>query len=161
MSEVDLTSTLRKILDEMDLDQIARAYGPPETDTAYAEPQGYWKPGDGPPLIRPTPAEGQAIGRCAAARVRLAGAVFGSLHPGECGWCAYPVDELLRACDYATWQSRAVVAEWATWTFRDRTYRRSTNRHGYDNPTFAAFWNAPASVRQRDIDLASGRAVSA
>jgi hypothetical protein len=170
MIDEALTPTLTAFLNSRSVEELTRAYGRPEIATTYAAGQGYWSPGDGAPAIRPDPAEGQALGRCAASRIRYGelGAVFANLHLGRCGWCDYPVAELLRACDYATWQSRYVVSEWASWTFQDgRVYRRTTSDRAsdnprigqYDNPAYAAFWTAPATVRRGWIETAAGRDV--
>jgi hypothetical protein len=55
-------------------------------------------------------AEAQAMGLCALARQRsrsggpglpdihILRAAVSQLHPFSCGWCEYPVDELLRMC---------------------------------------------------------------
>lgn len=60
--------------------------------------------------FKPTMAEAQAIGLCALSRQRSAGgnpglpdihilrAAVVQLHPLTCGWCEYPVDELLGIC---------------------------------------------------------------
>ncbi len=78
------------------------------------------------------PAEAQAIGICALSRDRgltvsmLGTSPTGALHPTECGWCAYPLDELLgwlRA--FRTWTETAPEghATMKDWWRTDRTER--------------------------------------
>jgi hypothetical protein len=154
---VNVTPKLVAELDHLTFDELVTLYGQPQIVTEYAQGVGYWAPGQSvPPLHDDDPAVAQAIGRCLASRIRSGLADFGlpradEFHPAECGWCAYSKADLLRACDYATWRSRFIVAEHATWRSERqppdsrgkylRSYVRSTNRSGeYDNPAWAAFF---------------------
>lgn len=55
-------------------------------------------------VFTPTMAEAQAIGLCALARqkglpdIHVLRVAVVQLHPETCGWCEYPVEELLRMC---------------------------------------------------------------
>jgi hypothetical protein len=123
--------------------------------TVYAEGQGYWRVGDGhPALADDDPAVMQAIGRCAASRVRWGEGVIrlGSVHPEPCGWCSYPLRELLRGLDWALYMSRLVTTERLVWRGRDRTeYVRVVRSEEWDNPRHAAFWALPAAEREARI----------
>ena len=148
-----LTRSLRRELDQLTYGELYSRLGPPKVLTTFAAGQGYWRQGDGPPAIRPeNPADAQVIGRCLASRTRYGRiGAFDGLHPGPCGWCDYPTDELLRACDWATWHSRYVADEVALWEFLNAVYVRSTGRAGeYDNPEWAGwFEGATPSTEDR------------
>lgn len=174
-----LTPGNRKELDALEIEELGQVYGEPTIRTTYAEGFGHWRAGQGKPdLIADTPAVAQAMGRCAASRLRsgdVAGILTSAVHPGECGWCDYPLPVLLAALDHASWFSRFVTNELAIWRdAQGREYVRSTNRAGeYDNPEWAAFYMgatpgtshgiAPSDQtvqrvgRQRLIDAAAGR----
>ena len=89
------------ILDDMPTDSLHHRYGEPAITTMFAQPQKHWRVGDGrPSLADEDPAVMQAVGRCAASRVRWEDkpAIFGpSIHPAVCDWCEFPLPELLRA----------------------------------------------------------------
>lgn len=143
-----LDKPMRLSLDAMTIDDIRSVYGPGVTATIYQEPIGFWHPGMGEPkLAADTPAVAQAMARCATKRSAkgdyAALLPTGVVHSGECGWCAYPLDVLLAACDHATWMSRHVSAEIVTWPTVNPAvdYTRTTNRSGeYDNPAWATFF---------------------
>jgi hypothetical protein len=153
MIEEKLTSKLLERLDEMSVGELVTIYGEPSRWTEYVPPQGYWSPGDERPAVVPeTPAVAQAIGRCVAARVRWLGddpnralpaSVTGSgMHPGTCTWCDFPIAELLKATDYAAWQSHLVAVDELVWVGRFGNYHRSTGKTGeYANPEWAAFFD--------------------
>jgi hypothetical protein len=114
----------RKDLDLLSIDALIGIFGEPEVIPEWDAPRlRHWQPGDPRPLFaNDDPAVMQAIGRCAAARV------YGSLrsdlaplrsvitnaHPAECGWCSDSLEELLAACDWATFDGRTQTAEWLT-----------------------------------------------
>lgn len=145
-------------LDGMELrDAIAMLGEPgPVVREWYAEPKGYWRQGDGrPALADDDPAVMQAMGRCSASRIRSAFPIPSSIHPEACAWCDYPVAELLRACDWATWQSRYLTSESLTWSNdMGQTYVRAGRSAVYCNPTWARFWTMPDHDRQRAIAAA-------
>jgi hypothetical protein len=133
---------VRAMLDEMDVDEVIATLGDPYVDTHYASAPG-WLPGSPrPALADEDPAVMQAIGRCAASRIRndLPRSVLGGVHPKPCGWCSYPVPELLAACSWSVWWSRTIVSETLTWT-GDGHYTRSGRHDVATNPAVARFWN--------------------
>ena len=97
----------------------------------------------------------QALGRCAAARIRDPRLVRGlaSVHREPCGWCGFPLRELLAACDWAVARSRYVVVDLVVWRAEDGSvYLRDTQRSGiYEEPAWSAFWALPAAERGRRI----------
>lgn len=153
-------------LDAMTIDAVCRALynttdqGQPSVIRTMAQGQGGWVMGDGrPSLADDDPAVMQAIGRCAAYRVRvkLPGIMplVAKAHPTECAWCAYPVAELLRACDWATVTSRYVITERLTWHQypdeqpgkRGLSYSRGGLDDRYLNEAWAEFHALPADQR--------------
>lgn len=160
-------------LDSMNLDAVCRALSSPSDDgwpvvrRTFARGQGGWVEGDGrPALADDDPAVMQAIGRCAAWRLRakLPGPLLldSAAHPRPCGWCEYPVAELLRACDWATITSRYVVAEFLQWWQyphadigkKGLAYHRQGTDGVYLNERWAAFWALPTDERTRRIAAA-------
>ena len=83
-----------------------------------------------------------AIGRCASWRAAQAlGPVLpGWVHPVDCGWCGYPVPELLRALSWATWASGHMEAEALLWEgAAGSTYVRPGRPESWAHPAWAAF----------------------
>ena len=105
------------------------------------------------------PAVVQAMGRCAFARTRgnhLPS--LGRLHGDECAWCAYPVRELVAACEWAEWQQQLVVADLIVWRgAHGSSYVRSAKPAGdhYANPRWRDFWALPLKGRERRIAAVS------
>lgn len=167
LSNVMLTSKLIAELDATDIATLQAEHGDWRKVTEYATGQGYWREGDGTPvLVAETPAIAQAMGRCVANRLRYGldaiGVAAGSIHPARCGWCDYPKDVLLVALDHATWRSRYVVTEYLVWPAKGGTYTRATGRAGeYDNPTWLQFFvgTTPSTSRLAPSELAHWRAV--
>ena len=150
------------ILDDMPTDSLHHRYGEPAITTMFAQPQKHWRVGDGrPSLADEDPAVMQAVGRCAASRVRWEDkpAIFGpSIHPAVCDWCEFPLPELLGALDWATWASRYVAAEVATWRGRGgSSYTRSLREDEYDNPAWRRFWDLPIAERAFEVGRAASR----
>ncbi len=114
----------------------------------------------------------QAIGRCAAARVygslrsglRDLRTVITTAHPAECGWCSDELEELLAACDWATFDGRTQTAEWLAWS-QDRDGERATYRRRIPidvrNPRHAAFWALTPRERGERIRRAQYGTVAA
>lgn len=157
-----LTDKLRKVLDEMGTDSLRRAYGDPSrTDLRYLDPAGgHWRQGHGrPSLVAESPAVAQAIGRCAASRIRFSGMALRphAMHPTTCGWCDFPLDVLLAACDHAAFVARCIDVELLVWVFEGgREYARSTGRTGeYDNPEWRDFFALPVRGRASLVAEAS------
>lgn len=151
---------VRAYLDTLDLDALRWKLGEPRIVTLYAQPIGYWHQGDGRPMLADEdPAVMQAIGRCATAR-RDAGPIeSGAIHGGRCGWCEYPAELLLGACDWAIWHSRFVVTELAVWADHDEpwvSYEREVRSSVYDNPAWATFWALPRAERRQRVERAQG-----
>lgn len=147
-------------LDALTLEAVCGLIGEPGVRTAYADGCGYWRPGDGrPALADDDPAVMQAIGRCAAHRARASlptrlPALLAA-HPRPCEWCEYPAEELLRACDWASWQSRYAVSEILEWANQDGVvYTRSGPTGWYGNPAHRRFWDLPASRREQLVRAA-------
>ena len=155
---------VRNGLDEMAFAAVERTLGPADAVQTYHAPgTGRWRQGDGrPSLADDDPAVMQAIGRCAAYRVRRdhrTGDVFpldvSAVHPEPCAWCDYPLTELLIACDWATFASRYVITEQATWRNADGLeYHRAARSDVYDNPRWRDFWALPTFDRERRISAA-------
>lgn len=143
LATVTLDAETRAELDAQPVGQVMSQHRDYRIVTEYAQGQGYWKPGQGDPGIRPEPAAAQAIGYCVANRTRYGGMFDGlSIHPSPCGWCDYPMSELLIALDWAVWISRYVTTEYAVWFTKNGRYNRSTGRSGeYLNPEWQAFWH--------------------
>lgn len=161
LSDTKLTPAVLKELDLLSLERLLHLYGPGQTVTEFAQPRGYWRPGDGRPQIAldEDPAACQAAGRCVASRTRYGDIFAGrSIHPARCGWCDYPVDVLLVALDHATFVSRYILAEYVWWGAKDGSYARATDRAGtYENPRWAAFFDQDRALRTRAIDHAASR----
>lgn len=144
-----LSVQVRKLLDELTIEELTETYGQPQIYTLPHAGQGHWRQGDGrPEVVAETPAMAQAIGLCAAARIRNRDAA-GSLgftglgHRGECGYCTYPLDILLRTLDHANWLGGYLVVDLAVWPTRDgSSYVRETGRAGeYAHPAWARFFD--------------------
>ena len=149
---------VRAALDMFPESVIVNRFGPPESVVTYARPQGNWKVGAGhPTLASDDPAVIQAIGRCAANRVRGRYTLLSGAHPRECSWCPYPLPLLLEACDWATYMSRYIVTEVLIWRKgtdgpdRHVTYIRGGRSDVYENQVWAAYWALPVAVRSERI----------
>lgn len=151
---------VRKMLVGLDLSSLIARIGQPHTITRYAPTRGHWSQGQALPAIRDEdPAVMQAIGRCAVYRQQhRVGLSFGSaLHDRDrCAWCAYPLDELLRACDWGVFRSRYIEQEFAVWFTRQderkgARYALPTRSDVYENPEWAAFFALPLEVRRARI----------
>lgn len=159
-----------KKLDGMAIGDITDIYGPPDqTVTDHYRGKGYWKPGDGEPVVNlaDDPAAAQAAGRCMASRTRYASAVGGgSIHPNVCGWCDYPAETLLQALDHAAFMARYVSTEFVVWVAKAKgggTYARPTGRGEtkargrgvYDNPVWERFFALDIPLRRKAIEAAA------
>lgn len=155
---LSVSITVRR-LDRMGIDEVIGLLGDPRRMTRYAEPFGYWRQGSPrPALSDERPEVMQAIGRCAAARVRMTGgpSIGGAIHPRPCGWCGFPLEELLAACDWATWHGRHVVSDLLVWRLTDGSlYLREAGGSGaYGDPATFAFWSLSPSERGRRVAAA-------
>ena len=145
-------------LDAMDLQEVIGRLGEPRVVTNYAQPRGcsrmcttavsvdgeveefhpHWRQGDDRPVLASEdPAVMCVIGRCATNRLRSGSALpnGAGTHPVRCGFCDYPLRELLLALDWCTWWSRFVISETYHWP----TYSRTTRTKVFEQPAFAAF----------------------
>lgn len=131
----------------------------PALHRTYAEAPG-WSQGDSrPKLADDDPAVMQAIGRCASSRLRRrlpeAAILVGGIHPQPCGWCDYPLRELVAACSWSVWVSRLVTTEWLSWSGKSgSTYVRILRSDSYENPAYAAFWALLGTERLSRVDTA-------
>jgi hypothetical protein len=147
------------LLDDLVDEQLWRILGEPARVIRYAEPFGHWHERDQrPALADERPAVMQAIGRCAAARIRAVGSIplAGPIHPAPCSWCGFPLRELLAACDWAVGLSRYVLVDLLVWQGADDSvYIRNSGRAGhYEEQSWAAFWALGPSERARRIETA-------
>jgi hypothetical protein len=143
----------RKELDVLGIDALIGIFGEPEVIPEWDTPRlRNWQPGEPRPLFaNDDPAVMQAIGRCAAARVygslrtglAQLGSVVTNAHPAECGWCSDELEELLAACDWATFEGRTQTAEWLTWK-QERNGEQATYQRrvpvGVRSQRHADFW---------------------
>ncbi len=154
---------VRKMLSGLDLSSLISRLGQPHMVTKHAPTRGHWHQGDPLPALRDEdPAVMQAIGRCAVYRQQnAAGLSFLSrIHERDhCAWCAYPLSELLAACDWGVFRSRYIVQEFAVW-YRDQDARKGaryalpTRADVYENPTWADFFALPPAERRARIEAA-------
>lgn len=110
-----------------------------------------------PALASDDPAVMCAIGRCASWRAAQAiGPVLpGWVHPTPCGWCGYPLPELLRALSWATWASGHVESEHLVWEGAGgSTYVRPGGPERWEHPAWAEFAALPASERAERVRAA-------
>ena len=144
---------VREALHEMTVEAITIRYGEPRVHIVHSRPL----PSGKPALASDDPAVVQAMGRCAVARTRLDGAPrLGKLHGAECAWCAYPVGELVAACEWGDWSSRFVLVEALIWRGDDgSTYVREGRSPHYGNPAWRDYWALPLKERERRIAAAS------
>lgn len=149
---------VRAYLDTLDLEQLRWKLGEPRIVKVYAEPLGWWHVGDGrPSLADDYPAVMQAIGRCAASR-REYGPVTGAIHPVACGWCDYPAEQLLAACDWATWHSRFLITELWVWSDPEASwvsYEREARSNEYEQPRWREFFAIQPRERRQRIEAAT------
>lgn len=160
-------------LDAISIEGVTRAlYGPnddgtPTVHRTFAKGAGSWDFGvERPSLADDDPAVMQAIGRCAAYRLRLklpgVMPLVAPAHPRECAWCELPMAELLRACDWATVTSRYVVTERLTWHQypeaapgdRGLAYHRSGRSGVCLDTRHADFWSLPDDEREARVAAA-------
>ena len=114
----------------------------------------HWRRGDGRPMLADERPEVMcAIGRCATHRQRNEG-IFDPrhawVHPDRCGWCEYPLDELLIALDWSTWMSGLVSEVWVWPGGVTRTVKDNV----YENPTYQAFASMTPFDQRRIVDRA-------
>lgn len=143
---------VRKMLAGLDLPSLIAKLGQPHMVTRYAPTRGHWSQGDPLPALRDEdPAVMQAIGRCAVYRLqnKVGLSLDSSLHDrNRCAWCGYPLEELLRACDWGVFRSRYIEQEFAVW-YADQEKRKGaryalpTRGNEYENPVWRAFFEDP------------------
>lgn len=129
-------------------------------------PTGHWAVGTVKPALADVdPAVNAAMGKCAVARMRrqgVPGPSVDSFHPVECGWCDYPLKELLAALDWGLWHARFVTVSLYIWRQsqsgpgRYVIYARETGRSGYQAPD----WEKFAARPQREQAKAVARVVT-
>lgn len=142
---------VRELLSEMSTAAITARYGEPHRVVLYSRPL----PSKKPSLATDDPAVAQAMGRCAVSRMPDQWKLLRFRHE-TCSWCAYPVDELVKGCEWAEYISRYVTAEILVWRNEDgETYERGGASPHYENPAWAAFWGLDVYERERRIGAAS------
>lgn len=145
-----------KELDELTEDALDGIFNGRSIKAEWDTPVlNHWRPGDERPVYADDdPAVQQAIGRCAVARLHDATGDYPSLraafieaHPSECGWCDAPLEELLRVCDWATWQGRTQLGEWHIWRRPDHGSYRRWHHSGSRSARHAEFWALDKATR--------------
>lgn len=129
------------VLDQMDEESLRYRLGAPYVRTSW-ERSGWDDHDPRPALASDDPAVMCAIGRCASYRAaqRLGPVLPGWVHPADCGWCSYPLPELLRALSWATWASGHMESEALIWEGAEgATYTRPGRPELWTNPEWAAF----------------------
>lgn len=152
---------LRKMLDKATVPDIIAMLGSPAWVKHTYQSTTHWKPGDErPALASDDPAVMQSIGRCAASRVMSVGGVRTrfSIHDADrCEWCEYPVEEMLKACEWSQYEAAYVESEIAIWyenqeTRRGSRYVRGVRGGYYSNLRYAEFFAAQAQEREKAIE---------
>lgn len=158
----------RRDLDLLSIAALTDLFGEPAITAEWDMPAlHHWQPGAPRPLFaNEDPAVMQAIGMCAASRVRRSLPQFAAIdvpHPATCQFCDLPLDELLAACDWSTFEGRTQTAEWLTWTQkRDGTtvsYQRRMAMHAR-NERHERFWSLAQSRRADLVRQAQERAAA-
>lgn len=154
---------LRKMLDKASVSDIIGMLGAPRWVKHVFQSTMHWKPGDErPALASDDPAVMQGIGRCAASRVNEVSGIRTrfSIHDADrCLWCDYPLDEMMRACEWAQYQAAYVEAELAVWyedqeRMRGSRYTRQVRGDYYSNTRYADFF--ARSVEDREAQITRG-----
>lgn len=155
-------------LNALSIAELIGLLGAPSERVNYVSVPG-WSEGDGRPAVADDdPATMQAIGRCAANRVRSELPEMALLahraHPSTCGWCDYPLDMLLAACSWSVHQSGLVgqqILAWSDNCEKPHDYLRAGTEGGFRNRRYREFWALPGNERERRIEAASGRKAAA
>ena len=136
-------------LDDMDEQALRFLLGNPRVRQQW-ERSGWDDRQPRPALASDDPAVMAAIGRCASWRSAgtLGTAVPGWVHPEPCGWCSYPLPEMLRALSWATWASGHLEAEALLWEGADGSvYARPGQPERWEHPAWAAFAALPREAQ--------------
>lgn len=143
-------------LDDMDEEMLRFRLGAPYERTTWERSD--WDDHDPrPALASDDPAVMCAIGRCATWRAgqRLGPVLPGRVHPSECGWCGYPVPELLRALSWSTWASGHMVSEHLVWEGAGgSSYTRPGHPERWEHPAWAAFAALSPDERAARVEAA-------
>lgn len=131
------------VLDTLDEGSLRYRLGSPRVRQSW-ERSGWDDRQPRPALASDDPAVVCAIARCATFRAAqaldVAPLLPGRVHPSECGWCSYPLPELLRALSWATWASGHMESEALVWEGADgSTYLRQGGPERWEHPAWAAF----------------------
>lgn len=131
--------------------------GDPRIITTYAEPHGHWARGAArPSLADDRPEVMCAIARCGVSRQRHAerfgGVSLTGVHTARCGWCDYPLAELLAALDWSIVESCMVTSE--VWSWASEPYTRTVRINEYEHPDYRAFAAMSGDDQRRAIALA-------
>lgn len=151
---------VRSVLDRMGVADLISMFGDPVWVRNYHQSTTHWKPGDDrPALASDDPSVMQAIGRCAVGRIAPPKGLStpASIHDvSRCGWCEYPVDELLKACEWAQYQAMYLTAEMIVWhedpvKRRGARYIRWMRGDQYTGTTYSEYFARPHYDREEDV----------
>lgn len=129
------------VLDTLDEGSLRYRLGAPRVRQTW-ERSGWDDHDPRPPLASDDPAVMAAIGRCASwrAATALGSLLPGWVHPEPCGWCGYPLPQLLAACRWSVWASGHLESEALVWDGPDgSSYVRPGDRERWEHPAWAAF----------------------
>lgn len=151
---------VREALDAMTEVELVYAIGDADTVIErYASAPG-WSPGDDrPELADDDPAVMAALARCASSRTRWGvPAAIDFAHRDPCGWCDWPLEQLIAACSWSVWYSRDRTTSLNVW-LRDPdaspsstdTYWRQAGALGPTNPAYRAFDELPRRDRESRV----------
>lgn len=162
-SQTVITRDIRRTLDEMSVTGIDQFLGCiAGLVRTYDRGAGHWQVGmPRPALASEDPAVSCAIGRCALARVRWADAPASvarsaiARHTEPCGWCDYPLEELLTALDWAATFAGRISSERLLWQGADGTsYTREIRHDVYENHVWEAFADMKLAEQRDLVDAA-------
>lgn len=150
---------VRKALEAMSIAELITQFGDPVWITHRHQTNAHWDGAERPALASEDPATMQAIGRCAASRVMppISLPTERSIHDGaRCGWCEYPLDELLKACEWSQSQSRYVAAEMCVWHEHPHTrsgaqYVRVQRGGHYQSKKWEEWFARPRHEREAEV----------
>lgn len=152
---------LRRMLDKTSVAEVINMLGSPHWVTRRHQSTDFWEPGDErPALASDDPAVMQSIGRCATSRAAGGISARFAIHDAErCQWCEYPMDEMLKACEWSQYQAAYVEVELAVW-FEDQDRRRGSRYvrqvrgDYYSNVRYAEFYASLSDEREVAITRA-------
>lgn len=130
-----------EVLDTLDEASLRYRLGDPRARRSW-ERSGWDDRDPRPALASDDPAVVCAIGRCASWRAagEMGPLLPGRVHADACGWCGYPLPELLRALSWARWASGHMWSESLVWEGAGgSTYVRPGGPERWEHPAWAGF----------------------